>query len=143
MLRCCFTTLVRYLCVTLHRVAATQRCTYPSSNYRGSSGWWTVHPADVISRNLSRGRTSFARSPLEWPSSRSMWRKCARKTHELHGDQIPWRFLTGIPPSPIASSRSEGWLFAFLRSLRLQRCDALFGRRWESKDHRLQNVTKR
>lgn len=65
--RCCFTR-TRALSRDIYALryigwAATRRCTYPSSNYRGSSGWWTVHPADVISRNLSRGRTSFARSP--------------------------------------------------------------------------------
>lgn len=64
-------------------------------------------------------------------------RKCARKTHELHGDRIPQRLLTGIPPSPVASSISEGRLFAFLWSWRLHRCDALFGCRWDSKDYRL------
>lgn len=58
--RCCFITtsgrarvIMRYLCA-LHYIgwAATRaRCTYPSSNYRGSSGWWTVLPGR---RNLAQ-----------------------------------------------------------------------------------------
>ncbi|TGZ56491.1 Uncharacterized protein DBV15_07130 [Temnothorax longispinosus] len=78
-------------------------------------------------RNLAQfvTRANFVRAELARVAAVSFERrKCARKTHELHGDRIPERLLTGIPPSPVPSPRSEGPLFAFHRSRRLHRCDA-------------------
>jgi len=127
---------MRYL-RALHYIgwAATRaRCTYPSSNYRGSSGWWTVLPGR---RNLAQfvTRTNFVARGSARPAfvpARVLARsfvvsfddtnahECARKTHESLVDRIPHgilpRFLGGIGP-----------LFAFLRSRRLRRCDMLFG----------------
>lgn len=143
--RCCFITtsgrarvIMRYLCA-LHYIgwAATQaRCTYPSSNYRGSSGWWTVLPgrrnlAQFVTRANFVARWSarlafvlarvLARTLARSLARRLVWRhERARKTQESLGDRIPHgilpRFLGGIGP-----------LFAFLRSRRLRRCDMLFG----------------
>lgn len=150
--RYCFTTafvtLSRDICALYYiGWAATRRCTYPSSNYRGSSGWWTVHPADVISRNLSRGRTLSRgerkrkrkrERALERPSSSSrstaeMRTKNARIARRSNSTAA---FYKGFLRFTRRLLRDRAAVciptITAITSLRCWRCSA----RWKSRDHR-------
>lgn len=139
----------------LHRMGGNPaRCTYPSSNYRGSSGWWTVHPADVISRNLSRGRTlsrgerKRESNSLVRPSSHltaQMLAKNARIARRSNSTAAFYKeFLRfarrSLPLPSLPRDRAAVCIptITAITSLRRRRCSA----RWKSRDERLRRIAR-